>query len=491
MQLFQIKIQKFCVVSNSFRYFSEAFSTLKKEKPKLKIEYKQLEIPTDILSTKILKPYYDDIRKTKYFASLFLLLKTRQNMKSGFLYKTSGFDFKKTPNSSFVKTVVNTNLKNPCSKSNKSKNKQGTAFSHLISFSKPSSLYSKEIPIIEPPKKPVIPKVKILTLKKGKKVKLFADFFFTRSKKKNSYIKEQSQKKLIKPKKKRYLLKLKRGLLNNKHKFHLGHTNLKLKRSWNNYLNNFYLGNRNNTTIFRRQFTYMHMAKAIHIFTRIVSEKKNTILIINTNPELSKLMIHMQKTIKNKNVWFSDCGWTKGTLTNSDKVFTTIQTFIDFYYNYDNFINTNTIHFPIYKKLKKNYKGFVVNKQSDTLKEFQNQKPLVHLNLSQRFSANLKTEKDRSFDFYKKNTLSRFTQDWKPDLILFMSNNAIESILTEAEKRTIPTIAFIDSNHKNSSQNITYPIPGNTNSYMLIWFFFNLISQILRKKILKSAKKNA
>ena len=112
----------------------------------------------------------------------------------------------------------------------------------------------------------------------------------------------------------------------NLNKLNLGHTNLKLKKSWHNHLNNFFLGNRNNTTIFDYKFTYIYIAKALHIFTCIFKSKGN-ILIINTNPELSKVVYHMKKNIKSKNIFFSDCGFTKGTLTNSQKVFNKIKTF--------------------------------------------------------------------------------------------------------------------------------------------------------------------
>ena len=221
----------------------------------------------------------------------------------------------------------------------------------------------------------------------------------------------------------------------NLNKLNLGHTNLKLKKSWHNHLNNFFLGNRNNTIIFDYKFTYIYIAKALHIFTCIFKSKGN-ILIINTNPELSKVVYHMKKNIKSKNIFFSDCGFTKGTLTNSQKVFNKIKTFINFYNDYNRFLKANSINFPSYKKMKKNYKGFI----SD----------------SNKLNSN----------------------KWKPDLLLFMSNNNT-SIVKEAALLNIPTIAFIDSNRIPT--NITYCIPGNTDSHLLIWFFFTLITKIICK----------
>ncbi len=239
--------------------------------------------------------------------------------------------------------------------------------------------------------------------------------------------------------------------MNNNDKLNLGHTNLKLKKSWHNYLNNFYLGKRNNTIIFDYKCTSIYMAKALHVFTSVFKAKGN-ILIINTNPELSKLVYILRKSINAsaQNIVFSDCGWTKGTLTNWDKVFNKVQTFVNFYYDYNTFLNANNIYFPSYKKMKKNYKGFILTNKHSHTKE-------------NTISLNIKI----------------INANWKPDLLLFMSNNNAESIFKEAALLNIPTIAFIDSN--SNSTDITYPIPGNAGSYPLIWFFFTLITKVICK----------
>ncbi len=219
----------------------------------------------------------------------------------------------------------------------------------------------------------------------------------------------------------------------------LGHNTLKLKTSWHNNLNKYYLGSKNNSMIFKNEFTYIYLIKALQVFASILQFNGN-ILIINTNPELSKLIFHVKKNIKNTQISFSDCGWTKGTLTNWGKVFNKVKTFIDFHQDYNKFLNENNIHFPNYKKMKKNYKGF-----------------------------------SRELD-----------SKWKPDLLIFTNSNNIESILKEASILKIPTIAFIDSN--SNIYDVTYPIPGNTYFYPITRLFFTLIAKIANKITYKTSK---
>lgn len=218
-------------------------------------------------------------------------------------------------------------------------------------------------------------------------------------------------------------------------------------------LNKYYLCNRNNTRIFNRKFLFNYFTTAIHVFIHVLRMKGN-ILVINTNPELSKLTYHIKKNMHNQNlklfrnnIFFSDCGWTNGTLTNSKKVFNKVKTFINFYVNYNTFLNENNIIFPAYTKMKKNYKGFI-----------------PHTNLyNKEFYSNLHTG-------------SFLNQNLKPDLIVFLSVTNCKSIIKEANSLNIPIMGFVDNS--SSIDDIQYPIFGNTNFYLLIWFFFTLIAKI-------------
>lgn len=154
----------------------------------------------------------------------------------------------------------------------------------------------------------------------------------------------------------------------------LGHNSLKLQQSWHSKLNNLFLGTRNKTIILNYKFTLNCLIKALYIFATIIKSNGN-ILIVNTNPDLSKLIYQVKQNTECKYLFFSDCGWTKGNLTNLKQVHGKIKTFASFYHNFDNFLNENNIHFPNYKKMKKSYKGFL-NKSID----LKNLKQKTHYN---------------------------------------------------------------------------------------------------------------
>lgn len=209
-------------------------------------------------------------------------------------------------------------------------------------------------------------------------------------------------------------------------------------------LNKYYLCHKSNTRVFNRRFLFNYFTTAIHVFMHVLKMNGN-ILIINTNPELSKLSYHIKKNIHNQlfrnNIFFSDCGWTNGTLTNSNKVFNKVKTFINFYVNYNTFLNENNIIFPAYTKMKNNYKGFIPEINSSS-----------------------------------KHTGSFLNRNFKPDLIVFLSITNCKSIIKEANSLNIPIMGFVDNS--SSIDDIEYPIFGNTNFYRLIWFFFTLIAKV-------------
>lgn len=254
-------------------------------------------------------------------------------------------------------------------------------------------------------------------------------------------------------------------------KINLGHNNLKLKKSWHINLSKYYLGDRNNTVIFDYKFTYTYLIKALCVLAAIVRSQGN-VLIINTNPELSKLMYHVKKNVKNENIFFSDCGWTKGTLTNWNKVFNKVKTFVDFYYDYNTFLNENNIHFPSYKKMKKNYKGFI----SDVASR-KNTKTAIAKN--DRNSRRISSLPPILAAWPAKMNNTKLNLNWKPDLLIFTSINNSEAIFKEASALNIPTIAFIDSN--SNIYDVIYPIPANINFYPLVWFFLTLATKIVNR----------
>lgn len=256
-----------------------------------------------------------------------------------------------------------------------------------------------------------------------------------------------------------------------KNNMSLGHNSLKLQKSWHSNLSKFFIGTRNKTIILNYKFTLNCLIKALYVFTAIIKCNGN-VLIVNTNPELSKLMYHIKKNTHCFHLFFSDCGWTKGTLTNWKQVFSKIKTFITFYRNFDIFLSENNIYFPNYRKMKKNYKGFL-NKNTN----LQNSNTEYNMNFfpeKKKLLLNgLLSEKNHAESSHVLNF------NWKPDIIILMSTANAESIINEASSTNIPIIAFLDSN--SNTRNITYPIPTNTYYYFFVWFFFNFLTKLNNK----------
>lgn len=252
----------------------------------------------------------------------------------------------------------------------------------------------------------------------------------------------------------------------------LGHNSLKLQQAWHGDLTKCFLGARNKTIIFNFNFTLNYLIKAIYIFT-LITKSNGDVLLVNTNPELSKLMYHIRKNTKSSHLFFSDCGWVKGSLTNWNQLSNKVKTFTTFYHDFDTFLNENNIHFPNYKKMKKSYKGFLnkhdklQNRNNEYNKDLIKTLPIDHFN-STTTQNNV-----------KKSGILQLNAKWKPDVIILISTENTESIIEEASSLNIPTIAILDSNSIIS--NITYPIPTNTYYYSFIWFFSTLITKLSNK----------
>ena len=226
------------------------------------------------------------------------------------------------------------------------------------------------------------------------------------------------------------------------YKVHLGHKSLKVKSAWHSSMSRFLLGSRNNSGVLKSKSTLTCFLKAFYILTLIV-KSGGSILIINTNPEFSKLLQHVKKNTKSSKIFYSDCHWVGGTLTNWIQISQSISTFSNFYYRFDDFLLKNNIYFPRYKKMKKSFKGFLINKSN--------------------------SRKNHTY----------FKCDWKPDLIFLLNSDNTEAIIAEASSLQIPIISLVNSN--TCLANITYPIPTNTDSFNFAWFCLNWITRITNK----------
>jgi len=273
---------------------------------------------------------------------------------------------------------------------------------------------------------------------------------------------------------------------------HLGHTSLKLKSAWHRSVSTFLLGGRNSSAIFKNKYTLTLFLKAFYILTLII-KSGGDILIVNTNPEFSRLLNYTKKNTKSSQIFYSDCDWVGGTLTNWGEISQSVDTFINFYYKFDDFLLKNNIHFPRYKKMKKSFKGFINplfrcptghgKSKSSKRQQAVSSESQVTVSLEQGFKAcslSTFTLPKHNVKWQEKQRAITFLNDgWKPDLVFILDSNGTEAVIKEASRLQIPTIALTDSNTNIS--NITYPIPTNSNSLVFAWFCLDWISRTINK----------
>lgn len=181
------------------------------------------------------------------------------------------------------------------------------------------------------------------------------------------------------------------------------------------------------------------------------------ILIINTNPEFSRLCknlsvltLHTKNTniLVNKNtrsfflnekknpLSYVHYKWVGGTLTNWKQVSKSVLTYAKFAERCEKFIYHSTIDFPRYKKIKECFHGLITKKQGK-----------VYLAFNE-----------------------------KPDLVFIMNPNENQHIIAEANKMHIPVIALVESN--TCLKGISYPIPANAYSAFFIYYCLKKIIKL-------------
>ncbi len=204
----------------------------------------------------------------------------------------------------------------------------------------------------------------------------------------------------------------------------------------------FLSGIRKKNCIFNEKYISEGFLKGLY-FLSLIKKKKGHILIVNTNPEFSKLIKNFlnytdkQNSNKSTDHLFSFCDskWVGGTLTNWKQIQRSIIVFSKFSEKYGKFIERNNIHFPKYKKMKKSFQGLQKKKNG-------------------------------------------FLSIKKPDTLFIINPNENLHVIAEANNLSIPVIALIDSN--SNIKGIDYPIPGNNNSINFIFFCFSWIARILK-----------
>jgi len=194
--------------------------------------------------------------------------------------------------------------------------------------------------------------------------------------------------------------------------------------------------------------TLIGLQNALHFFdTFLAVKKRNTkpfhLLIVNTSVDTSlqlnfkKIIAHIHPenaTEKQPIISYVDDTWVGGTLTNWKAVSKSISIYSKFKNRFHSFLQKHTIHFSIYQKYDKRYKGI------------------------ENFAHSL------------------------PDLILVINPNENAILLREASLCSIPVIAIISSDiNKHLLKHIQYSIPGNNKSikfiYIVLQFFFGVLKK--------------
>lgn len=276
----------------------------------------------------------------------------------------------------------------------------------------------------------------------------------------------------------------------------LGKKSLKDRSAWNSSVSMFLSGNRNNSAILKTNLMLSYFLRAIHILTLIIKAGGN-VLIINTNPEFSILLKQIRKTTNSSQIFYSDCYWVGGTLTNWAQVSKSINTFINFYDKFDDFLMKNQINFTEYKKMRKQFKGFIIEKKavkSNLLFELDPavnkseissklNRILTNTEVGNKYLLEIRSKLNRILTKNKvvkhRQTKTLFDKNWKPDLIFILNSAGTEAIVKEAFILKIPVISLVDSNTNIS--NITYPIPTNKDCFGLARFCLNFILKIASK----------
>ena len=227
----------------------------------------------------------------------------------------------------------------------------------------------------------------------------------------------------------------------NKTKAHIAHKSLNIngqKRS-HPYSVPFLLGCKNKHVIINPIDTFEKLCRSLYL-VGFFSNKKKSLLIVNTNKDLANFIenFYQSTILKNLPVYYCNEKWVGGFLTNWRQVRKSVYTFMEFSKRFENFIAQNNIHFPRYKRMTQSFKG---------LKKLQ-----------------------------------------KPDLIFLINPNENRHIVEEALSLNIPVIAITDSN--TNLLGISFPIPGNSNSIEFVHYCLQWITRIYMKSMFLKDQKD-
>lgn len=184
--------------------------------------------------------------------------------------------------------------------------------------------------------------------------------------------------------------------------------------------------------IFDLEKTYSALVKVFYFFKNIKTKNPHIMLLTKIPGFHSNISSEYRLSIIQDK-------WIGGLFTNWKQISESAFIYSQFREKYGNFVNQQNIHFPIYQKYHKTFRG---------------------LQFSRSIYQNFESFQESGF----------------PDLLIVTHPKDYEIALKEAHDLQIPIIAFVDSdlNPKIFSY-INYIIPGNTKSPEFLLFCLNLL----------------
>jgi small subunit ribosomal protein S2 len=202
-------------------------------------------------------------------------------------------------------------------------------------------------------------------------------------------------------------------------------------RAWHPFVTKYLVGARKDFSILGIGYTLKQMMLALWFLVHILRLGGN-ILVVNTSNSWSPIL----QNFKKKRFSISTEKWVGGTLTNYDQVSKTVETVSFYSRRFQDFLQRNKIFFSHYEKRKKWFIGF---------------------------------------------------REQKPDLVIIMNPDQNKTILQEAFRLNIPTIAFVNSS--TNFEYIYYPIVVNSESHNVVSMFCYLVLKLTTKA--RTRKKKA
>ena len=197
-------------------------------------------------------------------------------------------------------------------------------------------------------------------------------------------------------------------------------------KRWHPSMSANLVGSRNSVYIIDALKTIGGLRQALQILS-VIAQQGGHILFVNSNPSYQSLLEHVSGSLGQS---YINERWVGGTLTNWSLISHEIETYqkvSDQLESYSTLLDFST---PRYEKMKKSFRGF--------------RDPIT-----------------------------------KPDLLFVLDPIKNMDAIHEAWVLNIPTIAICDSDVNVSK--ITYPIPGNVNSYEFVYHCLDLVYKTVKK----------